>query len=77
MSTNETRLHAMQLAYTINDNRRSRVPCRTLSINGVSMSFYHLPLEAKFPRAFDLPKGHPEWCQSVVGLMGSYDYVRT
>jgi len=33
-------------------------------------------VEVDFPRAPDPPKGHPERCQLVAGLMISYEYVR-
>jgi hypothetical protein len=33
-------------------------------------------LEVDFPCAPDLGKGCPEWCQSVPGLIISYEYVR-
>jgi len=38
--------------------------------------FYHLPLEVEFPPGPDPPKGCPVQYWSVVGLIGSSEYVR-
>ena len=45
--------------------------------NGVGMGFYHLQMGVEFPHALHPPKHHPVQYQLVVGLMSSYEYIRS